>query len=217
MLLPFQILLGLLTLLIVVAVVWRLLSRRASHPCPSWLAWLVELENPIATSYNSRNIIQRLSLQPGMRVLDAGCGPGRVTIPLARAVGPEGMVVAIDIQTRMLERAKAKAEAAGLHNIEFRQQAIESGALEEKSFDRALLVTVLGEIPNREAALREIGHALAPGGFLSVTEIGFDPHYQSRGAILKAAGPAGLRERGFFGNRFAFTLHLEHAGSRGGA
>jgi ubiquinone/menaquinone biosynthesis C-methylase UbiE len=144
-----------------------------------------------------------------MRVLDAGCGPGRVTIPLARAVGTEGEVVAIDIQSSMLCRAKAKAEAAGLANIRFQELAIEGGKLGDVQFDRVLLVTVLGEIPDRESAFREINRALKPGGILSVTEIIFDPHYQSRKTILQLAGSAGFREKAFFGNRFAFTLHLE--------
>ena len=75
--------------------------------------------------------------------------------------------------------------------------------------DRALLVTVLGEIPNREAALKEIFDALKPGGILSVTEVIYDPHFQSRDTILKLAGSAGFKEKAFFGNRYAFTLNLE--------
>jgi ubiquinone/menaquinone biosynthesis C-methylase UbiE len=118
-------------------------------------------------------------------------------------------VVAIDIQPRMLHRAREKAQAAGLTNIQFQELAIEGGKLGNAQYDRVLLVTVLGEIPDRESAFQEIHRALKPGGILSVTEIMFDPHYQSRGAILQLASSAGFREKAFFGNRFAFTLHLE--------
>ncbi len=75
--------------------------------------------------------------------------------------------------------------------------------------DRALLVTVLGEIPDREAALSQIFQALKPGGILSVTEIIFDPHYQSRSTVLRLASAAGFQEKAFFGNRIAFTLNFE--------
>jgi SAM-dependent methyltransferase len=204
-----QILLALVILILLITVGWRIHSRRSSLPCPSWLAWLVELDNPFARSYNARNIIRRLDLQPGMRVLDAGCGPGRVTIPVARAVGPNGEVVAIDVQPRMLRRAKDKAQEAGLTNIKFVELAIETGKLGSDQYDRVLLVTVLGEIPNRQSALQEIYRALKPGGMLSVTETVFDPHYQSRATILRLAGSAKFEERAFFGNRLSFTLNLE--------
>jgi ubiquinone/menaquinone biosynthesis C-methylase UbiE len=144
-----------------------------------------------------------------MTVLDAGCGPGRVTIPLAQAIGPQGQVVAIDIQPRMLQRARNKAQAAGLTNIKFVELAIETGKLGSDQYDRVLLVTVLGEIPDRLSALQEIYRALKPGGMLSVTETFFDPHYQSRATILRLASSAKFKERAFFGNRLAFTLNLE--------
>jgi len=209
MTLVLQVCLGLVVLLLAVASGWRLVSRRSSLPCPSWLARLIELDNPFAKNYNAQSIIQRLDLRPGMRVLDAGCGPGRVTIPLARAIGTQGEVVAIDIQPRMLRRAADKAQAAGLTNITFRELRLGRGMLERNQFDRAVLVAVLGEVPERQSALQEIYHALVPGGILSISEIAFDPHYQSRHTILTLARPAGFCEEAFFGNRLAFTLHLE--------
>ena len=209
MALGIQILIGLIVLFVLVGVIWRILSIRSSLPCPSWLAWLVEMENPYAKNYNAGDIVRLLGITPGMKVLDAGCGPGRVSIPLAKAVGPQGRVVAMDIQARMLNRAKDKAKAASLTNIDFRLEAVEAATLGSNEFDRAILVTVLGEIPDRKRALQQIRCALKPGGILSVTEIIVDPHYQSRKSIVQLGTSTGFRERAFYGNRITFTLLLE--------
>jgi len=200
---------GLFALAILVNVLWRFASRRHSLPCPVWLSWLVEFDNPFAKIDRSDVIIEHLDLQPGMTVLDIGCGPGRLTIPIARRVGPQGEVLAIDIQPGMLRRAQDKAKATNLTNIKFLHAAVGEGKLEPNQSDRALLVTVLGEIPNRQSALKEIFDALKPGGILSITEIIFDPHYQRRSTILRLAAAVGFRQKSFFGNRFAFTLNLE--------
>jgi 2-polyprenyl-3-methyl-5-hydroxy-6-metoxy-1,4-benzoquinol methylase len=200
-------------LLLLVGFAWRTFSRRASLPCPAWLAWLVEVDNPFPSSYNTRTIIQRLDLQPGMKVLDVGCGPGRLTIPIAQQISPRGEVTAIDIQPGMLRRAQMKAQVAKLTNIQFLQLGIGEGKLDGAQYDRALLVTVLGEIPDRHRALQEIYDALKPGGILSVTEIIFDPHYQSRTSIMRLASSFGFQEKSFFGNRLSFTLNLEKPAS----
>ncbi len=203
------ILIGLVGLAILIFGAWRLASRRYSLPCPVWLRWLVELDNPFTATNRADVIVRNLELQPGMKVLDVGCGPGRLAIPIARQIGPQGEVVALDIQAGMLRRAQERAQAAQLANIRFLQGGAGEGKLEHGQYDRALLVTVLGEIQDRERALQEIYAALKPGGILSVTEIIFDPHFQRRDTVLRLAGAAGFQEKKFFGNRIAFTMSLE--------
>jgi ubiquinone/menaquinone biosynthesis C-methylase UbiE len=200
---------GLGVLFLVVFFVWRISSRRHTLPCPSWLGWMVELDNPFTKANCARVIIGYLGLAPAMKVLDAGCGPGRLTIPLAEKVGTQGEVVAIDIQPGMLHRAQEKARAANLTNIQFRQVGVGEGKLEQSQYDRVLLVTVLGEIPEREVALKEIFDTLKPGGILSVTEVIFDPHFQRRSTVRELADAVGFKEKEFFGHRFAYTMHLE--------
>jgi len=188
---------------------WRLSSRRWTLPCPTWLGWLVERDNPFTKVNRAVTIIQHLDLKQDMDVLDVGCGPGRLTIPVASEIGPGGEVVAMDIQAGMLRRTQEKAQAANLTNIKFLNAGVGQNKLEHDRFDRALLVTVLGEIPNREVALKEIFDALKPGGILSVTEIIFDPHFQRRSTVLKIANAVGFQEKNLFGNWSAYTLHLE--------
>ena len=199
-------------LIIVVALVagvWRLASRRQSLPCPVWLRWLVEIDNPFTKTNRAAFIVETLSLSPGMTVLDAGCGPGRLTVPLARGVGQAGRVVALDIQAGMLARAKAKAEAAGLSNVEFVAAALGDDVLPAEHFDRAVLVTVLGEIPDRAAAFAELFRTLKSGGLLAVVEVVFDPHFQTRATVTSLANATGFRPRDCFGHRLAYVALFE--------
>jgi ubiquinone/menaquinone biosynthesis C-methylase UbiE len=192
-----------------VGVVWLVVSRRRSLPCPVWLRWMVELDNPFTKTNRAHAIIEHLRVVPGMYVLDVGCGPGRLTVPLARAVGENGCVVAIDVQAGMLKRAQEKAAAARLANIRFVHAAIGPQTLEPGRADRAVLVTVLGEIPDRPVALAEIFRGLKPGGILSVTEVVFDPHFQRQATVRQLASAAGFHYKALFGNRLAYTMHLE--------
>jgi ubiquinone/menaquinone biosynthesis C-methylase UbiE len=202
------IILGTIGLVILISIIWRLASRHQALPCPVWLRWLVELDNPFTKTNRAAFIVEHLYLESGMAVLDAGCGPGRLIIPIAEQVGNQGTVIAMDVQAGMLSLAKEKTQAAGLKNVEFLHAGIGEGKLENKLFDRALLVTVLGEIMDQRKALKEIFDALNPGGILSVTEIIFDPHFQSRSKVTHLASEIGFREKDFFGNHIAFVANF---------
>ena len=203
------IVLGLTVLVVLVSTVWRFSSRRRSLPCPTWLAWMVEMDNPFTKTNRAHVIIEHLDLKPGMKVLDAGCGPGRLTIPIAQKIGPQGMVIAMDIQPGMLQRVQKKALATNIQNIQFLNAGLGDGKLEQNHYDRALLVCVLGEIPDQAAALKEIFDSLKPGGILSVTEIIFDPHFQRSASVFQLASGIGFQKKNIFGNRLAYTMHLE--------
>jgi ubiquinone/menaquinone biosynthesis C-methylase UbiE len=204
-----QIIASIVILIGLVFLTWRLISNRRSLPCPSWLGWMVELDNPFTKTNRASVILGLLGLQPGMKVLDAGCGPGRLAIPAAQVIGPQGELTALDLQPGMLARVQVKARAAGLSNIRYMQTGLGEGKLEKAYYDRAMLVTVLGEIPDQEAALMEIYQALTPSGILSVTEVIFDPHFQRREVVQRVASKVGFREAGFFGKSLAYTIHFE--------
>lgn len=199
---------GVIGLSIFLTALWRRASRHYSLPCPVWLRWMVELDNPFTRTNRAAEILKHLNLQPGMTVLDVGCGPGRLTIPAARQIGETGKIVAMDIQAGMLNRTKVKAATAHLSNIDYFHAGVGENKLEHNHYDRVLLVTVLGEIPNREQALKEIFTALKPGGLLSVTEIIFDPHFQKQSTLSELAGNAGFIQKNLWGNSIAYTMHL---------
>jgi len=192
-----------LFLIAAICLVWRW----ASWPCPSWLVPL--LENPYFEAVaGAKLLLERAEVRPGMCVLDAGCGPGRVTLPASVLVGASGRVVAVDIQSGMLEKLRRRVEAQGLRNVELVLAGLGEGKLEENRFDVAFLVTVLGEIPDQLAALREIFRALRPGGVLSVTEVLPDPHYQLASRVRELSRQAGFREVAMYSGWLSYTVNL---------
>ena len=157
-------------------------------------------------------LLDRAGVAPGMRVLDAGCGPGRLTIPAAERVGSDGEVVALDVQEEMLARVRRNVASRGLTNVQTVLAGLESvttvPGVAAGTFDRALLVAVLGEVPNRENALLALRAALKPGGILSITEVIPDPHYQTSRTVCRLAEDAGFQLVESYGTPLAFTLNL---------
>jgi ubiquinone/menaquinone biosynthesis C-methylase UbiE len=196
----------LLAALLALWLIWRQASRRRSLPCPAWLSWMVD--NPFSMRRTSSTLAQ-LELSPGLNVLDAGCGPGRLAIPIAQAVAPDGSVVAVDIQPSMLARARAKAARASVTNLVFIEAGLGNGNLPPAHFDRAVLSTVLGEVPDRAGSLREIYGAIKSGGFLLVNEVMGDPHYQPLARVKSLAEKAGFHPSTVYGSRLAFSIKLQ--------
>ena len=181
--------------------------RYRSLACPASLSWLVE--NPYMNAVSGPNkIFQRLHLEEGMKLLDVGSGPGRLTLPAAKLVGRSGEVVALDLQSKMLDKLNVRAEKMQLDNIRLVHAAAGSGKIDNDYFDRALLVTVLGEIPNKHEALIEIYDSLTEGGILSITEIIPDPHYTTIKKVRALCLDAGFQEIDSFGNWLAFTINF---------
>lgn len=152
--------------------------------------------------------LDRIGLKPGQRVLEVGPGPGRLLIPTAQRVQPGGEVVGLDIQPGMIERLKLRAARAGVSNLRTILGDATHSNIPPESFDVVYLCTVLGEIPDREAALRQCHAALKPGGALSITEIFPDPHYQSRATVLRLAEKAGFQLKEMHGPWYFFTANF---------
>lgn len=155
----------------------------------------------------TQKTLDRIGLQPGQRVLEIGPGPGRLLIPAAHRVLPGGEVVGLDIQPGMIERLKTRAAQAGVSNLTALLGDATQPNVPSDSFDVVFLCTVLGEIPYREAALRQCRTALKRGGVLSITEIFPDPHYQSRATVRRLTEAAGFRLKDTHGAWQFFTAN----------
>jgi ubiquinone/menaquinone biosynthesis C-methylase UbiE len=108
-------------------------------------------------------------LAPGMRLLDAGCGPGTITAGLARAVAP-GEAVGVDRAAEVLELARAHASEAGITNVRFEQADVYDLPYADASFDVIHAHQVLQHLADPVAALVEMGRVLRPGGVLGVRD-----------------------------------------------
>lgn len=101
-----------------------------------------------------------------------------------------------------------RVQASGLSNIDPVHGGLGQGLLDVNQFDRAFLVTVLGEIPDQLGALQEIRRGLKPGGILSVTQVLPDPHYQSQQKVRLLCERAGFAFEEVFASWRAFTMNL---------
>ncbi len=92
-------------------------------------------------------------LRPGHRVLDMGCGPGSITLGLARAVGPEGRVLGMDMEESQVSAARELADRLGVVNAAFITGDVTAMDLAENEFDAVHLHRVLTHVPDTEAVL----------------------------------------------------------------
>ena len=108
---------------------------------------------------------------PGERVVDVGSGAGLDSLIAARAVGPDGFVIGVDMTPEMLERARSAAAAAGITNVEFRQGLAERLPVERGWADLVISNGVINLVPDKLGAYRQIARALRSGGRVQVADI----------------------------------------------
>ena len=109
-------------------------------------------------------------LKPGLRVLDFGCGPGTISMGLAKAVHP-GELQGIDMEASQIEMARAAAAAGGHDNASFRTADATALPFDDDAFDVAHCHAVLMHVPDTQAVLAEVKRVLKPGGMVSCREM----------------------------------------------
>ncbi len=117
-----------------------------------------------------RELLADLSLAPGHRVLEAGCGPGTALPVLLGRVGPAGRVVGIDPTTAFIAEARRRAAARGAANTEYREGDIREIPYPDAAFDAAFCDKVLIHVGPTEQAIREMVRVTKPGGRVGALE-----------------------------------------------
>ena len=138
-------------------------------------------------------LLEILAPRPGERVLEIGPGMGYYTLDIATALDG-GALDIFDVSQGFLDDAIRKARARGIENITATQGDARALPYPDNSFDAAFLVTVLGEVPDQAAALRELARVLRPGGRLVVGESAAagDPHAVMLRTLRRRAESAGF-------------------------
>ena len=169
-----------------------------------------------------RLLLEALAIKKGQKICDLGCGNGFYTLELARRVGPEGIVYAVDIQPEMLRMLARRAAEEGLENIRPILGTFIDPRLPEGEVDLVLCIDVYHEFSHPEQMLARIRESLAANGRLVLAEFrGEDPavpikplHKMTKAQVRAELEPAGFRlEREF--DRLPWQ-HLLFFGADGG-
>jgi ubiquinone/menaquinone biosynthesis C-methylase UbiE len=133
--------------------------------------WTEKFETESREIFHERaNIIESIGLKPGMKVVDIDAGTGLFTLPFAQAVGSGGKVYAVEIAPKFLQHIRARAEQAGITNVETVLGTSRSVELPENSIDVGFVCDVYHHFEFPQASLASIRKALKPGGELVVID-----------------------------------------------
>ncbi len=171
-------------------IIYPILGRRDLAAEPSSACGLT---SPVRRALQPpEEVLDAAGVQPGMTVLEVGPGPGFFVIPAANRIGPTGRVIAVDVQQEMVDKLAEAVDRAGVSNVEMHVGDAVDLPVPDASVDVALMVTVLGEIPDQDRALAELRRVLKTGGALCISELLGDPHHQSRSAVTLKCEQAGF-------------------------
>jgi ubiquinone/menaquinone biosynthesis C-methylase UbiE len=202
--------LGLLAWILFVSVVVRIVRRFYQFPIPAFITPFID--NPFRRRIQPpEKIVEWMNVKPGMTLLEVGPGPGTFTFAAARQVGERGRIFAIDIQEPVINLLHEKIRRRGVSNIYPEQASAYDLPYADKQFDRVYMVTVLGEIPDKQRALVEFRRVLKYDGTLAIGEIILDPDYPRRSTVIKWCRKAGFEVTETYGNLLHYLLLFSKA------
>lgn len=131
-------------------------------------AWL--LRQTREDEENGQLLRQWLDVRPGQTVCDLGCGNGYHALPLARAIGPTGRLLAVELQPQLLQMLQARARDQRLDNVTSIEATVDDPRLPSGSCDLVLLVDVYHELSHPVRVMQRVKEALRPGGRVVLVE-----------------------------------------------
>jgi ubiquinone/menaquinone biosynthesis C-methylase UbiE len=178
---------------------------------PHQLSWLIN--NPLRRLIIApQTLAMRLPLRESDRVLEIGPGSGYFSAALASRI-PQGRLELFDVQPEMLAKAQRRLQAQGLRNVGYTAgDAGEVLPFRDSDFDIAVLVSVLGEIPNQHRCLDSLFRVLRPSGTLAFHEAIPDPDRIPFEALRTLAEGHGFRFHQRWGRSWNYTATFVKSG-----
>jgi ubiquinone/menaquinone biosynthesis C-methylase UbiE len=188
------------------------LGREIAHVMgPGGIIWLERAERE--REERPQLVLDALQIQPGQSVVDLGCGSGYYAFRMSNLVGASGKVFAVDIEERMLQFVRERAQREGITNITPVRATASDPNLPPNSVDLLLMVDVYHELEFPFEVMQKVREALKPGGRVALVEYrAEDPkvmikevHKMTQKQIIKEMKAVGLRH-----SKTVSTLPLQH-------
>jgi ubiquinone/menaquinone biosynthesis C-methylase UbiE len=196
---------GILLLGTAAVATWALRERSRPSACPFGQRIFLDMPRPFLRRHA---LLRLLGPARGERVLEVGPGSGYYTLEIARGLEPGGHLDALDLQQAMLDEMMRRARARGLSNVVPVQGDAQRLPFPDATFDAAFLVATLGEVPDRDRALRELCQVLKPGGRLVVGEGQPDPHMVPLSVLRREADAARFHYERHEGGRLGYLARF---------
>lgn len=190
------------------------MSPNESHPekhgdvCPHTIAFL--FDNWIRRLFQNPRKIVGEYIKEGDQVLDCGCGPGFFSLEMARLVGNQGKVIAVDLQQQMLDKLEKKAIKKGLQNRIMLHRCQPSTIALKAEVDFILVFYMIHETPNPQGFLAEMKSLLKENGRILIVEPKMHTDQTLFDSFVKMAADAGLRAIDFPAKKGGRSVLLTH-------
>jgi ubiquinone/menaquinone biosynthesis C-methylase UbiE len=177
--------------------------------------WAFTLLLPVRNIFLSpKQLIKRIGLKENCIALEIGPGPGYFSIPVAKKLR-RGILYLADIQQEMLDYAKGRFEKRNLKNVEYYLCDGKTFDFKDNSFDIIYMVTVIGEVENKDEYIQEFYRMLKPNGVLSITELAGDPDKMTVDELKSMIEKHNFIFYNKYGNKRNFTLNFKKMISNG--
>lgn len=153
-------------------------------------------------------LIRRLELKDDLNVLEVGPGPGYFSVKIAKTV-TKGRLVLADIQQEMLDYARKRLDKKGFANVGYSLCNGKEFQFPDNFFDRIFMVTVIGEVENKEAYSKEFYRIIKAGGILSISELAGDPDKLTVNEVRELFQDAGFEFYKIYGNERNYTVNFK--------
>jgi ubiquinone/menaquinone biosynthesis C-methylase UbiE len=141
------------------------------HPFDDVAKWVKVFDDPERDAWQKPDdVLRAVGVRAGMTVADLGAGTGYFSVHLAKAVGANGRVLAIDVEPKLVDYMKDRAAKAGLAQMKAVLTAVDDPGLPAKGVDLVLIVDTWHHLDDRLHYLTKLAAGLKPGGRVAVVD-----------------------------------------------